>query len=301
MKILIAGGSGFVGTKLCADLVENNHQVTCLTRNKKIHTTPNVEYMTWDGKNLSTDKEFDIIINLCGESIADKRWFSWNKKRFFQSRIDPTAAICNYIKNSSNSHNMHLINASAIGIYPSSADSQDERTEIKINKRSFAQELVIKWEAAASAAREYGAKVTCIRLGVVLDLSGGMLKKLSTSFRYGLGCAIGNTKYKLSWVSRTDVSRAIQHIITLPNAKDNYIISSPQPCTKIEFAASFASLYGQKARLVMPEFATKILFGQMGEEILLSDQSIKPYNLIESGFVFRDNSISEYFTRIKGD
>ena len=298
MQILIAGGTGFVGTRLCKDLLSAGHSVTCLTRQKNFQTKSDVVYKPWDGKKLDCSDIFDVIINLCGRNISDGRWSKSIKKDLYASRINPTNAICNYIKSLPDPSHPLLLNASAIGFYPSSVDRQTEINCSPCTSKLFSRQLVESWEEAACSARQYGAKVVCMRFGVVLGVGGGMLQKLAYTFKLGLGAVLGDRSYKMSWISIGDLSRAILHLLAQPSLHDIYNFTSPDCCSKQEFANSYAKFFHKKCYLRMPSPLVKFLFGQMGQELLLSNQNIYPENLLDSGFVFYDSTIASFFKNI---
>ena len=150
-------------------------------------------------------------------------------------------------------------------------------------------------------ARDYGTKVVCMRFGVVLDVGGGMLKKLALSFKLGLGAVLGDGLKKMSWISRRDLSRAILHLLAQDSLQDVYNFTSPQCCSKQEFASAYAKFFNKKCYLRMPSWIVKMLFGQMGEELLLSSQNIYPENLLDSGFVFQDSTITSFFKNTDKD
>ena len=176
MDILIAGGSGFIGKHLTAFLIQEGHKVTVLTRSIQ-KVSSEAKRFEWDGKTLETNLSFDIIINLCGQNIASKRWSQKRKCQLLASRIDPTKAIVSYIKNIQSTVKPRLLNASAIGYYPSSNEIQTEENPASSKQSAFSRELVSKWESCAKKANEYGSQVSCLRFSVALGRDGGMLKK----------------------------------------------------------------------------------------------------------------------------
>ncbi|MCH9770357.1 MAG: TIGR01777 family oxidoreductase [Gammaproteobacteria bacterium] len=291
MDILIAGGSGFIGKHLTAFLIQEGHKVTVLTRSIQ-KVSSEAKRLEWDGKTLETNLSFDIIINLCGQNIASKRWSQKRKCQLLASRIDPTKAIVSYIKNIQSTVKPRLLNASAIGYYPSSNEIQTEENPASSKQSAFSRELVSKWESCAKKANEYGSQVSCLRFSVALGRDGGMLKKILPPFKLGLGTVIGNKSAYSSWIHIDDLCRAIQFIILLKQIKPTYNLSSPTPCTQLSLATAIATSCHRKCFLRLPEVFVYIIFGEMGKELLLANQKILPKNLVNAGFEFKYKNIN---------
>lgn len=285
MNILVAGGSGFIGSALCAFLKNKGYRITVLTRSSMKKST-SLSVLHWDGKTLKTDQTFDVIINLCGQGIADKRWSQSVKNKLQQSRLVPTQAIVSFIKSCPPEHKPTLINASAIGFYPSSEQTQSEDQHAKSKGHLFSQELVFKWEQCARQASTSDAIVTVLRFGVVLGKGGGMLKKIIPSFKLGLGAIIGDQTAHLSWIHIDDLCRAVDFIMQQQHIKPAYNLTAPNACTQLAFAKSIAAACHKPCFINMPPFLVAMLFGQMGKELLLANQTIYPKQLLDAGFRF---------------
>ncbi len=288
MNVLIAGGTGFIGTYLTTYLVQNGHQVLQLTR-KKAKKTPNSIY--WDGKTVPSDLHADVIINLCGVNISARRWSKKVKKNLIDSRVIPTQAIVAFIKQYPKAQKPMLLNASAIGFYPSHPDVQTEDKPAHLPEVLFSDRLVHRWEAEAREALQYDATVSCLRFGVVLGKNGGMLKKLLPTYQIGAGASLGNKTAFLSWIHITDLCRAVLFILSSDNVQAAYNITSPNPCTKDDFSKALATACQKPYFLNLPEKIVRLLFGEMGEALLLSDQQIMPERLLNTGFEFKYKTI----------
>ena len=287
MDILIAGANGFIGSYLTDFLTQERHHVTTLTRSPL-----NREHaLQWDGKTLKTDKNFDVIINLCGQNVAAKRWSEKVKRELLESRVIPTNALVSFIKNAPSDKKPKLLNASAIGFYPSSTSVQTEENYATTHNL-FSKRLVMQLESSARNATEYGATVTCMRFGVVLGKTGGMLAKVLPSFKLGLGAVMGDRNAYLSWIHIEDLCRAIAFIIASCTLKPAYNFTSPTPTSQLNFAETLAAACKRPRFLRLPSFFIKKIFGQMGEELLLANQKIIPERLIEAGFEFKFKNIS---------
>lgn len=294
MKILIAGGSGFIGGYL-ERFLSKSHQVVILTRLSS-YKHNNVTVINWDGKKLVTQQEFDAIINLCGVGIASKRWSRKNRQVLLNSRIEPTQAIVDFIRNYSGANKPRLINASAIGYYPSSPFRQDENSHHE--QTSFAYQLVSQWEKNALAASNYGIAVTCLRFGIVLGKGGGLIAKLLPSYQRGFGAVMGDPNAYLSWVHIDDLCRAVSFILSLEQPCPVYNITAPNACTQLEFSKTLAKLCQRPCFLRLPPFLVKRIFGQMGKELLLANQKIYPQQLIKERFDFTYSTIDRALNSI---
>lgn len=290
MKILIAGANGFIGRTLTRYLVEAGYSVTALTRSEA-QLDGATHSLQWNGKVLETQQSFDVIINLCGENIAQKRWSNKRKRTLLASRIDPTQAIIDYIQKNNSPVKPRLINASAIGYYPSSDQAQTESHPAAFKEASFSRSLVDQWERCASQALAQGVVVTCLRLGVVLGPGGGMLGKLQPAFKLGLGAVMGDNDSYLSWIHSQDVCRAIDFIMQLAKPERVYNLTSPAPCSQVSFAKALADACSRSCFMRFPAFMVNALFGQMGRELLLANQRILPENLDAAGFAFNYSDI----------
>lgn len=291
MNILICGGRGFIGSHLSRFLINQGHDVTVLTRDKKLAATQSLTH--WDGHVIPKTLKTDVIINLCGLNISEKRWSQRIKATLLSSRIKPTEGIVQFIKNYSDEKKPRLINASAIGFYPSSESNQTEAQFASVVTAPFSQALVKSWENAARKAEAHGASVTCVRFGVVLGRDGGMLKKVLPSYRMGLGAILGAPDAYLSWVHIEDLCRALDFIMQLETLDSAYNITSPNPCTQAAFAKALAHICHRPLWLKLPEVLIKLLFGEMGEELLLANQKISPDHLIKNGFEFNYKTIEK--------
>ncbi len=297
MKILIAGGSGFIGKHLTTFLRQHNHAVTVLTRSEN-KAKKETNSILWDGKTLTSKLEVDAIINLCGQNIAAKRWSPKRKQTLLDSRIQPTKALVNFIDKYPADTKPRLINASAIGFYSSSEEEQTENQHADTSDKLFAHQLVSKWESCAQAAKEYGAMVSCLRFGVVLGPDGGIVKKMSLPFQLGLGAVMGEKSYYMSWVHIDDLCHAISSILTLEKPQLVYNITSPHPCSQLAFSQAFAAACHRPCFLNFPSFLIKKIFGQMGDELLLANQKIIPQELQKLNFKFNYSAIENALDNI---
>lgn len=308
MNILIAGASGFIGHEL-VNALHTNHKITVLGRNKQ-HLLQQFSKIAacHDWRELDTlhANDYDAIINLCGENIASSRWSNTVKKNLIASRIETSEKLINWCI--SQNAKPHFICANAIGIYgvqaPGDTTSLDENTPIKTqNSTDFLTEICVKWQEALKPAIEHGMPVTTTRFGVVLKKQQGMLKKLFPSFFVGLGSLVGDGKQCLSWVHIDDVVGGIVFLLEHPELTGPFNLTSPNPVNQATFARTLAKAMHRPLFLTMPSFVVKLLFGEMGDYLLLKGQRVLPTRLLEAGYTFKypklDDALKQEFTTIK--
>lgn len=281
-KILITGGTGFIGSKLVEELLEDGHKITILTRKKIVNDK--INYI----QNLDGDFDYDIVINLAGESIS-KYWSSKNKEKIYHSRIDLTNKLAEIINNSKNPPSL-VISGSAIGFYGTSQNLVFDENSKPTMQNLFSQKICLDWENATQKINNK-TRLVLIRTGVVVGKNGGIIKKMLLPFKFGLGGKIGKGNQYLSWIALDDVILAINHIINNKNLSGAVNLSSPEVATNQTFAKTLASALNRPCFFDMPEFIAKILFGKMGEELLLAGQNVYPKKLLASGFKFQTASL----------
>lgn len=295
MNILIAGGTGFVGTALIQRLLKEHHQVTVLGRSlAKIKSRfPELTAITWDKLQTTDLKYFDLIINLAGENIGEKRWTSALKQKIIHSRVDSTEQLARCCAKLG-SRAPRLLNASAIGIYglhehyPEQRQPVDETDSIDLeHPRDFLSEVGIAWEQALQPALDAGVPTTILRFGVVLDKKAGVLKKLLPSVKMGLAAVIGQGLQGFSWIHLEDLIAAILFIIAHPELAGPINCTSPHPVSQGEFIHQLAQVYKRPCFLKLPAFIFKTLLGEMAEELMIKGQKVYPSRLLAADFQFR--------------
>ena len=287
-KILVTGSSGTLGSALVALLKNQGYQVGCLKR------IPNTAEPFWNIKSKQINlKDFtnpDVIIHLAGENIQHKRWTVRQKNRILTSRIDSTKLLANHIDNSTNKPSLFIC-ASAIGFYGSSPhkilDEKSKRGE------GFLSEVAAKWENATKLKSPQETRVVNLRTGIVLSKDGGLFAKMLPIFKLGLGGKLGDGNQMLSWIDIDDLLRAILFIITTPSLAGPINLVSPTPVTNIEFTKTFSSLLHRPAFFNLPQFAIKILFGEMGTELMLPSMDVSPKKLIDAKFKFEFDTLEK--------
>ena len=275
MKIVVSGGTGFIGTPLVSRLRERGDEVVVLSRDPK----HGVEWHPPSpGPWMSHVREADAVVNLAGASIAGGRWTDSRKAQLTSSRLIPLRALID-------AKPRVLIEASAVGYYGYISDETFDENGAR--GPGFLAELVDQWEAAAREADSF-ARVVLLRFGVVLDKSGGALKQMLPPFYFGAGGPIGNGKQWMSWVDREDVIRAIEWAIDTGSARGVYNVSAPNPVRNREFARALGRAVHRPAILPVPAFALRLLFGRgLADEALIGGQRAVPSRLQREGFTFR--------------
>lgn len=292
MKILISGGTGGIGQALIPYLSKKGHQITLITRdpNKDTGLSHVVSTVSsWEGLNNLNPDEFDAVINLAGANVAAKRWSGKVKAEIMDSRIKSTQTIVNWLAKSKNDKTL-LLNASAVGIYGICSSLQNpmpEDEEITTHaKGDFLQEVAIKWEAVTAQANNAGTPVINLRFGVVLQRHYGMMKELMLPFKLGLGTILGNGKQPISWIHIDDAIHIISYLLENRSITGPVNICSPECVTQEQFAKTFATTLSRPLFIRLPKWAVKIIFGEMGDALLLGGQCAYPKKISESNYTF---------------
>ncbi|MFK8066940.1 MAG: TIGR01777 family oxidoreductase [Gammaproteobacteria bacterium] len=285
MKILITGGSGFIGKALCEYLLSQNHQLTIVSRTpEKIQTLFDKSVSSIKSiKSLDATDHFDAIINLAGEPIADKRWSLKRKKVLLSSRIGITRQIVDYIAKAEIKPET-LISASAIGYYGNQGDTiLDEKSGFSDD---FAHQLCAEWEHTANQAKKSGLRVCLLRIGLVIGKDGGFLKRMLLPFKLSLGGRLGNGQQWMSWIHRDDLIEMIDQLLNNKDLTGVFNGTAPQPVTNSEFTKTLASSLNRFAFMHLPSIILKTGLGEMSE-LLLGGQRVIPKRFIDNNFKFK--------------
>lgn len=294
MKILITGGTGFVGQRLLKSLASQGHECVVLTRNPekaRLHESTPATFHRWDGVLEDVPKEafdgIDAVVNLMGENIADKRWSDSQKKKLEESRITATKNLVAGVEKHCEKPLQAFISASAIGYYSINTGAQLDEDSSKGN--GFLSDLCEKWESATDGLTKADRKII-MRTGVILGPESGALNKLLPIFKLGGGGPIGNGKMMMSWISVEDMIKAIGTFLTDSKFQGTYNMVAPQAVANTEFTKALAKAVKMPAFFPVPPFALKLLMGEMST-IVLDSQHVYPKRLLEDGYQFHSPEI----------
>ncbi|MET0425941.1 MAG: TIGR01777 family oxidoreductase [Actinoplanes sp.] len=282
MRILMAGASGFLGTRLADRLRAAGHDITQLVR----HPARQPGEVQWQPSQGQLDPAVvaaaDAVINLAGAGVGDKRWNARYKSLLRSSRVDTTGTLARAIKQLPEADRPGtLLQSSAIGWYGDTGDR--EVTEEAPAGNTFLADLCRVWEAAARPAEDAGTRVALIRTGLPVDREGGLLKPLLLPFRLGAGAKIGAGRQWMSWIALSDWLAAMEFLLDRPEIAGPVNVVAPRPVTNLEFTKAFGAALHRPALFAIPGFALDVGLGEFAGELQRS-QRVKPAVLERAGF-----------------
>jgi len=296
MKVVLAGGTGFIGSALIEALLERGDQVVLLTRDlpdAQRRWDGKVDARLWNGRDpgpwVMTFERADAIVNLSGESVAGARWTPERKLALIKSRVDSTRAIVSAIAHATE-RPVVLVNASAVGYYGAapagpSAEDAPQGTD-------FLAALCGQWEREARAADKLETRTVIARFSVVLGPNGGALARMLPPFKLGLGGRLGSGRQPFPWIHRDDAVGAILFAIGDPKLSGPANLAAPDAKTNAEFTKALGRALGRPAIIPAPGFALKLALGEMSS-LLLGGQRAAPAKLLSRGYQFRHPSLDE--------
>ena len=286
--IAIAGSSGLIGSALTAALRSADHDVLRIVR----RTPANSEELHWNPEGGEFDPDaltdVDVVVNLCGVNVGQRRWSGAFKQSLRDSRIAPTEVLAAAVADAGVGT---LINASAVGYYGDTRDRVVDETHAA--GRGFLAQLCVDWEAATLPAQYDGVRVVLARTGVVLAPSGGALRMMRPVFSLGLGARLGSGRQYMSWISLEDEVRALLFAISHPTLSGPVNLTGPAPVTNAEFTTAFGRAVNRPTPMAVPGFAVRAALGEFADEGLLTGQRAIPTALEQAGFQFHHNTIGE--------
>ena len=315
MKIVIAGGTGFLGRPLAEVYAENGHDVRVLTRSLPAGESrhdpgtgkPGVTRVGWlpdapppkpgEGWAEAVD-DADAVINLAGESIGDRRWTPERKAQLRDSRITPTRVLAGVIASAAKPPRV-LISASGVGYYGAAGD--EPKTENSPAGTDFLARLCDDWEAEARRAATSGTRVVLLRTGVVIERSGGALAKMIPAFRLFAGGPMGSGRQYMSWIHRLDYLEMVRWIVETPAVEGPVNATAPNPVTNREFARALGRAIKRPSLVPAPSFALRLLLGEMAAPLVLTGQRVMPTRAQAHGYHFRYPEIDLAMRRIFGE
>jgi uncharacterized protein len=285
MRILVTGGTGFIGTALCQRLLAQGHAVTVLSRDAdraRRHFQDRVSAIDSLGA-LDADNAPEAIVNLAGENLAAHRWNAHWKRVFRDSRVQTTERLVDYIRQAPRKPRV-LVSGSAVGYYGARGDALLDENSPPGDE--YQSELCVAWEAAAREAEALGVRVCRLRTGIVLDRDGGALKSMRLPFARGLGGSLGDGRQWMSWIHLDDLVGIILYLLQHETLTGAFNGTAPAPVTNAEFVRTLAATLHRPAVLPMPAPVLRLLVGEMAQ-LLLTGQRVLPVRTQAAGYVFR--------------
>lgn len=299
MKVVVAGGTGFIGRPLVARLHQAGHEVVVLSRGgtrsnlpQEIHVVP---WQTSTGTWGAAVDGADAVVNLAGENVA-QRWTAPAKEKIERSRVEGTNRLVTAIARARRRPSA-LVSASAVGYYGARGD--EELAEDAAPGAGFLAKTCLKWEEAASAAEPLGVRVARIRIGVVLAGDGGALAKMLPAFRAFAGGPVGSGAQWMSWIHRDDLVELFAFALSDPTVSGALNGTAPAPVRNRDFAAALGKALHRPALLPAPASAVRLLFGEMAT-IVLDGQRVVPRRVLDLGFHFRFPDLGAAFRDVLG-
>lgn len=282
MRIAVTGGTGNIGRNLLPLLNTHGHTVIKFVRDKRLVDKRNYYWDVDTGKVYGEDLNFDTVIHLAGKPIGNQRWTDKVKAEIIKSRIDNTKRLASFLLSLKNKPKV-FISASAIGYYGETGVST--AFEDSLPGKEFISYICKNWEESANILKS-SMRVVNLRIGVVLSYCGGALSRVLPLFNIGLGPIFGKGDNYLSWVSMDDVLYSILFSLYKDSISGPVNVVSPYPVLQKDYVNTLAKVLKRSQFIKIPERVVSLLFGQMGEEILLTSTKVYPKKLLENGFKF---------------
>jgi len=289
MKIVMAGGTGFIGEKVAALMNKEGHTVIVLSRRASRQSrsgTSQRHLVQWDGRHQGPWAQecegADVLINLSGAPIADSRWTAKRKQELFDSRVQSTHTLIRAISSWKTKPHTFL-SASGVGFY-------GDRGEEVVDESSppgqgFLPELCQVWEQAVKEAETLGIRTIPIRFGMVLGPGGGALSKMTFPFRIFLGGPILPGSQFVSWIHREDLARLIVFLITHSSMTGPVNGVAPKAVTMWDFCAALGKAMNRPSWFPVPQFVLRMALGELST-MLTTGQQVHPKKALDAGFSY---------------
>jgi len=296
MRIIIAGGTGLIGTALAQQLEKENHEVYILSRNpdkfQKI-STHTIKLIKWNG--LNTDgwgnlvEGVDVFINLVGENLSAGRWTEFRKRAILGSRINAGKALVEAIRSATTKPKVFL-QSSAVGYYGSRGEAiVSESTNAG---EDFLAKVCVEWERSTVEVEDFGIRRIITRSGVILSTKDGALPRMVLPFYFYVGGPISNGQQFFPCIHIEDEIAALIFLITHADASGGYNLTIPNPVKNKQFAKEIGKALHRPSFFPVPAFVLRLLFGEMAN-MLLGSQRIIPERLLQLGFKFKFPTTNE--------
>lgn len=287
MKIVVTGGTGFIGRALVDELSGQEHEVVVLTRRAHDEPKLGVRFREWDATFAGSWQDevasADAVVNLAGEPIAEGRWTTSRKRLLIDSRVHSTRRIVDALSARSVKPSL-LISGSGIGYYGASDDRElDERSTLG---EGFLAELSAAWEEEALRAGQFGTRVVLLRTGMVLGQDGGALPRMLLPFRLFAGGPILPGTQWVSWIHRRDLIGLIQWAIRTKALSGPLNAVAPEAVTMKRFCDTVGNVLHRPSWLPVPGLALRLALGELGT-LMTTGQRVAPAKALAGGYVFR--------------
>lgn len=290
MKVLITGSTGLLGKDLQKSFTEKGYDM--LLASRKEPTDDN--HIQWSIEEGFADPEklegIDVVVHLAGENVSGLRWTDEKKKAIRDSRVLGTRNVVDAISKLKNKPKV-LVASSAIGFY--GERGEEEVTESSAAGDNFLAGVCKEWEAESRRAEDAGIRTVLLRTGIVLSKDGGALATMLTPFKLGVGGVVGSGKQWMSWISLEDEIAVINYVIENENIRGAVNAVSPNPVTNHDFTKTLGDVLYRPTFLPLPEFAVSMIFGEMGDALLLASTKVMPKRLEDAGFEFKHPNLKE--------
>jgi uncharacterized protein (TIGR01777 family) len=289
MRIVLAGASGFLGSRLRTSLAAEGHELVRLVRRPV--TRP--DERRWDPFTGSLDAEIlagaDAVVNLAGAGVGDKRWTDTYKQVLADSRIRPTSTLASVLASLPAERRPRLLlNASAVGFYGDTGDAAVD--ESSPAGGGFLADLCQAWEGATARAREAGVRVVLLRTGLVLDANGGLLRPLTLATRLYLGGPLAGGRQWMPWIAIADWIRAVHFLMAHEEISGPVNLVGPHPVRNRDFARALGRALHRPAPWPVPRVALRLVLGEFANEAVAS-QRVLPGVLTKAGFTFQHSDL----------
>jgi len=284
MKILITGATGLIGTELQISFADKGYDMLLASR-KEPEGDGQVQWSTEEGFAEPEKLEgLDAVVHLAGENVSGLRWTEEKKKAIRDSRVLGTRSVVDAISRLKDKPKV-LVASSAIGFYGERGD--EEVTESSSAGDNFLAHVCRDWEAESRRAEDAGIRTVLLRTGIVLSKDGGALGTMLMPFKLGVGGVVGSGKQWMSWISMDDHIAVINYALENENLRGAVNSVAPSPVTNEEFTKTLGDVLYRPTILPVPEFVVGMVFGEMGDALLLASTKVLPKRLEAAGFEFK--------------